>query len=113
MSIEDILTRIAVALEGGAKTPAAALAAASTVKAAKPAARAAAATPAPAEASAEATAEVTHKEMGEAIVALIQANKRADAVALLAAHGAKAISEVKPADVATVHAKAKAILELA
>jgi hypothetical protein len=113
MSIESILERIAVALEGGAKTPAAApAAAAAPAKAVKPAAKPAAAAPAQAEAPAEAAA-VTHKEMAEKIVALIQANKRADAVKLLADHGAKAISEVKPADVQAVHDKAAAILELA
>jgi hypothetical protein len=101
MSIESILERIAVALEGGAKTPAAAPAAA-PAKAAKPAAK-----------PAEAAATISHKEMGESIVKLIQANKRADAVKLLADHGAKAISEVKAADVVAVYNKAAAILELA
>ena len=108
MSIESILERIATALERGSVPTSAAPAAAP----AKPAKAAKPATPAPAEASAEATA-ATPKEMGEAIVALIQANKRADAVALLAKYGAKAISEVKPADVQAVHDNAKAILELA
>jgi hypothetical protein len=113
MSIEEILTRIAVALEGGAGVRAnAAVPAAAPAKTATKPAKAAAAAPAPAEATAEATA-ATPKEMGEAIVALIQANKRTDAVALLAKYGAKAISEVKPADVQAVHDNAKAILELA
>ena len=111
MSLETILERIATALEGGAKTPAAAPAAA-PAKAAKPAAKPAAATPAQAEAPAEATA-ITRTLMGEAVVQLIQANKRADAVKLLADHKAKAISEVPEADIEAVYHKAKAILELA
>jgi hypothetical protein len=116
MSIESILERIATALERAATAPVlglpAAAPAATPAKAAKPAAKAAAA-PAPAEAPAEAAATISHKEMGEAIVKLIQANKRADAVNLLQDHGAKAISEVKAADVQTVYEKANAILELA
>jgi hypothetical protein len=112
MSIESILERIATALERGS-VPTSAPAPAAAPAAKKAAAKAAAPAPAEAEAPAEAAATISHKEMGEAIVKLIQANKRADAVALLAAHGAKAISEVKAADVQTVYEKANAILELA
>ena len=112
MSIESILERIATALERGS-VPTSAAPAVAPAKAAPKPAKATAAAPAQAEAPAEAAATISHKEMGEAIVALIQANKRADAVALLAKYGAKAISEVKPADVQAVHDNAKAILELA
>ena len=118
MSIEKNIERIADALEAIAKgaalaippqgaTPAATKPAA--VKAATKAAPAPAPEPEPT-AEAEAAEAVTKEQVGNVIVALIQANQRDAAVKLLGSYGAKAVSEVKEADYAALHAKGTAIL---
>ena len=123
MSIEKNIERIADALEAIAKgaalaippqgaTPAAMKPAATkpaAVKAATKAAPAPAPEPEPT-AEAEAAEAVTKEQVGNVIVALIQANQRDAAVKLLGSYGAKAVSEVKEADYAALHAKGTAIL---
>jgi len=110
MSIEKNIERIADALEALVKAPVtgnppAKVEAAKPVKAEKPVKAAPAAEP-------ETTA-VSKETVGNAIVALIQANQREAAVKLLASYGAKAVSEVKEADYAAVLQKANDILATA
>ena len=109
MSIEKNIERIADALEALVKAPVtgnppAKVETAKPAKAEKPVKAAPAAEPKPAE-------EVSKEAVGNAIVALIQANQREAAVKLLAKFGAKAVSEVKPENYSAVLAEASAILE--
>lgn len=123
MSIEKNIERIADALELIAKG---AGSVANAAPGAVPAAKAVTAKPAavvktkpvavaePAAEEVEAEGETIGKEqLANIIVALIQANLRTEAVKLLSSYGAKAVSEVKEADYAALHAKGSAILATA
>jgi len=114
MSIEAILERIAIALEKGggvtsnaapAKDPGPAVEKKPVGRPPKPAPET---KPEP-----EATDEVTKKQVGDAIVALIQGNQRAAASKLLKQYSAGSVSELKEADYQAVFEAATAILETA
>jgi len=112
MALEQILERIAVALEtiatgqSGAVTPA--------EPAKKPAKKAPAAAPAadptPATEAAPAPKGPTTADVQAAVVAAISKNVRNAAVNILNAVGAKKASEVKAADIPTVLANLQALI---
>jgi hypothetical protein len=115
MTIEAVLERIAIALEKIALSPVtgnAAPAPAKDPETKRPVGRPAKTTP-DTKPEPEATGEVTKKQVGDAIVALIQGNQRAAASKLLKQYSAGSVSELKEADYQAVFEAATAILETA
>lgn len=126
MSLEDAINRLAAAIEKQTATvgvvhaaPAAEAPAkpAKPPKAEKPEQPPKSSSPPPKE-TAETAAEsagspaVSAKQMGAKIVALIQGNKRTEAVQLLKKYGAASVSEVKPEHVQAVHDEAGTLLTI-